>query len=171
MLFVFIACSKNNEEEQFLANLENTLPGTWEVVRLNNVHSDSSNFENATLMVGSFLENFGTITFPEFDLEIDENGSVNVISIPCEFQLGDFVFPLSFTNQAFITFADDDAILQGELLPKRSIDVIGENIEAEEVIDEFLIHQFYGIEINSSTSIDLSSRNNLSQIILNLVKR
>lgn len=170
ILFILIGCNRNDSNEEIVSGIANTLPGTWEIIRLNNLQSDSLNFKNTSFEEGKFLENFGTITFPEFTLETDEIVPILIELIESEFQMGQFKYPFYFTNQTLIT-EDDKTIFQCELIPNNSIEIIGQNIEVEEIISMFkLFHTNYSIEINSPNSIDLISRYRQNEIIFNLVR-
>ena len=170
LIFFLSSCSSNRQEERLLQDVENVLPGTWEIVRVNNLAAVDGDLSEVYYDVGNSISDFGTFSFSAFDLEFTEHNSIMSETINFDFVRDSVSYPLRIINQNIITREEQD-FLQLDVVPNVRGQFEYKDTNIEKMIDELnLFHTPYLVDIQFADQITLRTSSTRDEISFDLIR-
>lgn len=170
VVFFLSSCLSCNQDNRIVRNVESVLPGTWEILKLNNLASVDDNLTEVYYETGNSIANFGRFYFPPFDLEFTDYNTIMSETINFEFERDSIKYPLRIINENIIRVNEID-YLQLDVVPSSRRQFKNKISNIENMIDDLnLFHTRYIIEIESDNQIRLTTSSTREEISFDLLR-
>ena len=166
---LIISCE--SEGGSIVERTEEILPGEWEVFQFYNITQDSFQYGYNTYLQGTWINDFGSISIPSFELNFNENNLVEYDAVDCTYTNEGLVFPFGIINFAVLN-EDEGKIMQCQFYPRDQEFPVNQNQELENELRDFnVFFEFYEIDIISDNTIEIRSRLEGRETIMILLRK